>query len=158
MLVAGLGTSAVVSLGSALQILVFVLAACSALAAGSSILVVQAVGARDIARVSHLARQSLLLSILVSLPLAGTGLALAGPIIGIIGLSQEVAHVATGYLQVTMGSVVIMVTSLIAGGVLRSAGDSRTPMVVSAIARSKQVRAAAALRRSEKYASMTWPC
>ena len=155
MLVAGLGTSAVVSLGSALQILVFVLAACSALAAGSSILVVQAVGAGDIARVSHLARQSLLLSILVSLPLAGTGLALAGPI---IGLSQEVAHVATGYLQVTIGSVVIMVTSLIAGGVLRSAGDSRTPMVVSAIARSKQVRAAAALRRSEKYASMTWPC
>jgi putative MATE family efflux protein len=134
LLVAGLGTAAIAGVGSGLQIMFFILAALSALSVGSSILVAQAVGARDLGRASRLARQSLLWSVLLSAPLALVGLGLAGPIIGIFGMEPAVARIGTDYLRVTMGTVVVLVALIIGGGVLRGAGDSRTPMVVTAIA------------------------
>ena len=134
LLVAGLGTAALAGVGSSIQIMFFLLAALSALSVGSSILVAQAVGAGTLDRASRLARQSMLWSVILSLPLVAAGLVLAGPIIGIFGLEPEVARIGTDYLQVTMGTVVVLVALIIGGGVLRGAGDSRTPMVVTAIA------------------------
>jgi multidrug resistance protein, MATE family len=134
LLVAGLGAAAIAGVGSALQIMFFVLAALASLSVGSSILIAQAFGANDLQRASRLARQSLLWSMFLSAPLALAGLFLADPIIGIFGLDPEVAEIGVDYLQVTMGTVVVLVGSIIAGGVLRGAGDSRSPMVVTAIA------------------------
>ena len=134
LLVAGLGTAALAGVGSALQIMFFVLAALTALAVGSSVLVAQAIGAQQPDRASGLARQSIVWSLVLSVPLALLGLLLAGPIIGIFGMEPPVAQIGVDYLQVTMGTVVVLVALIIGGGVLRGAGDSRTPMVVTAIA------------------------
>jgi putative MATE family efflux protein len=134
LLVAGIGTAAIAGIGGALQIMFFVLAALSALSVGSAILVAQAVGARAFDRASRLARQSLLWSVLLAVPLALVGLSLADPIIGIFGMEAEVARIGTDYLRVTMGTVVVLVALILGGGVLRGAGDSRTPMIVTAIA------------------------
>jgi putative MATE family efflux protein len=49
-------------------------------------------------------------------------------------MEPDVARIGAEYLQVTMGTVVVLVALVIGGGVLRGAGDSRTPMVVTAIA------------------------
>lgn len=133
-LVAGIGTAAIAGVGSALQIMFFLLAALSALSVGSSILVAQAIGARDPKRANGIARQSLVWSVLLSVPLALIGLVLARPLIGLFGTAPEVAHIGVTYFQVTMGTVVVLVALIIGGGVLRGAGDSRTPMVVTAIA------------------------
>jgi putative MATE family efflux protein len=133
-LVAGLGIAAIAGVGSAQQILFFLLTALSGLSIGSSILVAQAVGARDLAGASRFVRQSLLWSIVLSVPLALLGYAFAGPVIGIFGVAPDVAEVGTDYLQVTMGTVVVLVALVIGSGALRGAGDSRTPMVVTAIA------------------------
>lgn len=130
-LVASLGAVALAGVGSSLQIMFFVLAALAALSVGSSVLVAQAVGARDMARASRLARQSLLWSVIFAVPLAVVGWSLAGSIIGIFGVAPDVARVGTDYLQVAMGTVVVLVTLIIGGGVLRGAGDSRTPMLVA---------------------------
>jgi multidrug resistance protein, MATE family len=134
LLVAGLGIAAIAGIGSSLQIMFFILSALSALSVGSSILVAQAVGARDLAHASRLARQALLWSVVLSLPLALLGYWLAGPIIGIFGMEPDAARIGTDYLQVTMGTVVVLVALVIGGGVLRGAGDSRTPLVATAIA------------------------
>jgi putative MATE family efflux protein len=134
LLVAGLGIAAIAGIGGALQIMFFVLAALSALSVGSAILVAQAVGARALDRASRLARQSLLWSVLLAVPLALVGLGLADPIIGIFGMEAEVARIGADYLRVTMGTVVVLVALILGGGVLRGAGDSRTPMTVTAIA------------------------
>lgn len=134
LLVAGLGMAAIAGVGSSLQIMFFILSALSALSVGSSILVAQAVGARDLAQASRLSRQALLWSVLLSVPLALIGFVLAGPIIGVFGMEPDVARIGAEYLQVTMGTVVVLVALVIGGGVLRGAGDSRTPMVVTAIA------------------------
>lgn len=130
-LVAGLGAAALAGVGSALQIMFFLLAALSALSVGSSILVAQAIGAQDVLQAGRLARQSLLWSMVIAIPLALVGFTLAGPLIGIFGLPPEVVSIGTGYLQVAMGTSVVLVALLIGGGVLRGAGDSRTPMLVT---------------------------
>ncbi|HET9224900.1 MAG TPA: MATE family efflux transporter [Roseiflexaceae bacterium] len=134
LLVAGLGVAAIAGIGGALQIMFFVLAALSALSVGSSILVAQSVGARAFERASGLARQSLLWSVILAVPLALVGVTMADVIISVFGMEPEVAQIATEYLQVTMGTVVVLVLLILGGGVLRGAGDSRTPLIVTAIA------------------------
>jgi putative MATE family efflux protein len=133
-LVAKLGASATAGVGSAQQVMFFLLSALSALSIGSAVLVAQAVGAGDTGRASRLARQSLIWSALTSIPVAFAGLLFSGSIMSIFQLEPEVTAIGTQYLQVTVGTVVVLVLLLIGGGVLRGTGDSRTPMVVSAIA------------------------
>jgi multidrug resistance protein, MATE family len=133
-LVSGLGTAALAGVGSGQQIMFFVMSALSALSVGSSILVAQAVGARDVKRAGRLARQSLLWSVIFSVPLALIGVALSHPVMGLFGLAPEVAEIGAAYMSVTMGTVVVLVALVIGGGVLRGAGDSRTPMIVTTIA------------------------
>jgi putative MATE family efflux protein len=134
LLVAGLGAVAIAGVGSALQVMFFLISALSALAIGSSVLVAQAVGAGDTAQASRLGRQSLLWSVLFSIPLSVAGFVLSGPIIRVFGLEPQVAEIGTQYLQVTMGTVVVLVALFIGGGVLRGAGDARTPLRVTALA------------------------
>jgi putative MATE family efflux protein len=133
-LVAGLGAVALAGVGSALQVMFLLIAALSALAVGNSVLVAQAVGARNLLRAGQLGRQSLIWSVIFSIPLALGGLVLSAPLMSIFGLEPEVARVGTQYLHVTMGTVVVLVGLFIGGGVLRGAGDSRTPMLVTAFA------------------------
>ena len=133
-MVAQLGAAAIAGVGSAIQVLFFVISALSALSVGSAVLVAQAYGARDLARAGTLARQSMLWSVLISLPLAFFGFLLARPIIGLFGLEAEVAQMGIDYLQVTMGTSVVMTTMLLGGGVLRGADDSRTPMLIKVVA------------------------
>jgi putative MATE family efflux protein len=134
LLVAYLGASAIAGVGAALQVMFFVIAALSALAVGSAVLVAQAYGARNFHRAGELAGQSLLWSALLSIPLAIGGILLSRPIISLFGLEPAVTEIAVEYMQVTMGTVVVLVGLLIGGGALRGAGDSRTPMIVTAIA------------------------
>jgi MATE family multidrug resistance protein len=133
-LVAGLGAVALAGVGSALQVMFFLISALSALAIGSSVLVAQAVGAGDTAQAGRLGRQSLLWSVLFSIPLSVVGFVLAGPIMGLFGLEPQVAEIGTQYLQVTMGTVVVLVALYIGGGVLRGAGDAHTPLRVTTLA------------------------
>src|SRR5919201_5164302 len=76
-LVAGLGAIAIAGVGSALQIMFFLISALSALAIGSSVLVAQAIGAGDTAQAGRLGRQSLLWSVLFSIPLSVLGFVLS---------------------------------------------------------------------------------
>ncbi len=134
LLLAGLGAVAIAGVGSALQVMFFLISALSALAIGSAVLVAQAIGAGDTERAGQVGRQSLIWSVLFSIPLAVSGYLLSGPIIGLFGLEPQVAQIGVQYLQVTMGTVVVLVALFIGGGVLRGAGDARTPLWVTALA------------------------
>jgi len=133
-MVASLGAVALAGVGSAIQVMFFVVAALSATSVGSSVLVAQAVGAQKLGQASRLAKQSLVWSIIISIPLILVGLFAAEPIIAIFGMEPEVSAIGVEYLQVTMGTVVILTLLVLGGGVLRGAGDSRTPMLVTALA------------------------
>ncbi len=133
-MVAQLSTAAIAGVGASVQVMFFIIAALSALGVGSSVLVAQAFGARKLVEAARLARQSIVWSILISVPLAVTGYFLAGPIIGLFGTEADVARIGEEYLQVTMATVVVLVVLMIGGGALRGLGDSQTPMRVTALA------------------------
>jgi putative MATE family efflux protein len=109
-------------------------AALSALSVGASVLVAQAVGAGSRPEAGRVARQAIIWSVLIALPLTAIGLPLTPAIIGLFGLEPGVAQVSVGYLGVTMGTIATLTMMLLIGGVLRGAGDSRTPMLVTALA------------------------
>ena len=135
-LVSHLAVSAIAlaGVGAAVQILQFLLSALAALSIGASVLVAQAVGAKDLTRASNLARQSLIWSVIISIPVAILGFVFSSPIVGIFGMEQAARDIAVNYMHVTMGTVVVLIMLLIGGGVLRGAGDSRTPLIVTTIA------------------------
>jgi multidrug resistance protein, MATE family len=134
LMVAQLGAAALAGVGSAIQVMFFVIAALSAISVGSSVLVAQAVGARALGKANIIAKQSLVWSVLISLPLIAAGLFFSGPIIAIFGMEPEVSAIGRDYLQVTMGTVAVLTLLLLGGGVLRGAGDSRTPMLITLFA------------------------
>jgi MATE family multidrug resistance protein len=133
-LVAGVSTVALAGVGAALQIVFVLLAALSALAVGASVLVAQAVGAANLAEASRMARQALLWSLLIAVPLTAIGLPLTPALVGLFGLEADVAAVARDYLGVNMGAVATLTLMLLASAVLRGAGDARTPMLVTMLA------------------------
>ena len=134
LLVARLGAEAIAGVGSALQIMFFVISALSATSVGSSVLVAQAVGGDAFPRANKIAKQSIIWSILLSIPMVALSLPLTESIVGIFRMEPEVTQIGIEYLQVTMGTVVVLTLMMLMGGVLRGAGDSRSPMIVTAIA------------------------
>jgi putative MATE family efflux protein len=112
----------------------FIISALSAISVGSAVLVAQSVGARNLVRAGNLAKQSLVWSLILSVPLSLIGLFNAHTLVGLFGMETAVNEIGAAYLQVTMGTVVVLVMLIIGGGVLRGAGDSRTPMLVTALA------------------------
>lgn len=133
-LVASLGAVAIAGVGTAIQFMFFVIAALSAVSVGSSVLVAQAIGARTFTRASQLAKQSLVWSVIFSIPLILIGVVASEQLIGIFGVEPAVQKIGAEYLRVTMGTVVVLTLLFLGGGVLRGAGDSRTPMLVTALA------------------------
>lgn len=129
-----IGAIALAGVGVAVQIMQFLLSALAALSIGASVLVAQAVGAKLFPRASNLARQSLVWAVLISIPLALAGLAFSAPLVNLFGLEPQAAEIATNYMHVTMGTVVVLIGLFIGGGVLRGAGDSRTPLIITTIA------------------------
>lgn len=133
-LVAGIGIVALAGVGAALNVLFLIMAALSALSVGASVLVAQAIGARDQRRAGHIAGQSLIWSVGLSLPIMIAGAWLAGPLVALYGMDAETTAVAVEYLAISAAGVPLLAVMLIGGGVLRGAGDSRTPMLVTALA------------------------
>lgn len=133
-MVAQLSIAAIAGVGASVQVLFFIIAALGALSVGSSVLVAQAFGAGKLGEAARLARQSIVWSIILSLPLAVIGFFLAGPVIALFGVEADVARIGKEYLQVTMATVVVLIVLMIGGGALRGLGDSQTPMRVTALA------------------------
>jgi putative MATE family efflux protein len=132
--VARLGAEALAGVGAAVQIMFFVFSILMATSVGSSVLVAQAIGARDSGRAGKISKQSLTWSVVLSIPLVLTGIFFAKPLIDIFGMEAHVTAIGVDYLQVMMGTVVVFSLSFLGGGVLRGAGNSRTPMLVTLIA------------------------
>jgi putative MATE family efflux protein len=125
---------ALAGVGVAVQVMQFLLAALAALSIGASVLVAQAVGAKELGRASNLARQSLVWSLIISVPMALAGFVFATPIVGVFSMEPAANAIAVDYLHVTMGTVVVLVGLFIGSGVLRGAGDTKTPLIVTTIA------------------------
>ena len=133
-LVAGLGAVALAGVGTALQTMFIVIAALSALSVGASVLVAQAFGARRLKEASDMARQAVIWSILISIPISIFGWVFTPAIVSLFRMEPDVAQVSIEYLRITFGTIGTLTIMLLSSSVLRGANDSRTPMLVTAFA------------------------
>lgn len=131
MLVARLGAAPLAGVGTALQAVFFLCALLSAIAVGASVLIAQAVGAGERRRASLLATQALGGSIALAAPVSLVGVALAAPSIHLFGVSAAVSQSGILYTQITMAASLPLIVSIVAAALLRGAGDTRTPLLVT---------------------------
>lgn len=134
LLVARLGAAAIAGVGTAVQVVFFLLAALSAVTIGASIVVAHAVGAGGWSGAQRVAKQAIVWGALTSLPLALVGALAAPALIGAFGVDAPVAAVGAAYLRVSMVMLPALLLVFVSAAVLRGAGDTRTPLMVSLLA------------------------
>jgi MATE family multidrug resistance protein len=130
-MVGRLGADALAGVGTAQQFLFFLIAILSAVAIGSSIVTAQAVGARDHSTASRISKQSLIWSLVLTVPLAIAGAVFSRQLMHLLGVTNAVAAIGGTYLTITMLAGVVLVVPFIASALLRGAGDTRTPLVAT---------------------------
>ena len=131
LLVARLGPAAVSGFGAANGLLMVAMAAFFSLSMGATVLVAHATGARNPAAAGLAAKQSLVLGAIVGLVMTAVGVLLAPQLVAAMGAGPEVVAEGAAFLRAFSLGSVFLVTTFIAGGVMRGAGDARTPMLVT---------------------------
>ncbi len=106
----------------------------AALGVGSTALVARFTGAGDRESANKTAQQSLLVGVTLSLLVTGLVMAFAPLIPIVMGAEPEVIPVASAYLRILSVTFVLAFSAFILNGVLRGAGDTKTPMQVNMLA------------------------
>jgi putative MATE family efflux protein len=132
-LVSRVSEEALAGVGTATQVVFILIVVLTAISVGCSVLVAQAIGARDYARASIFTKQSLTAGTLLAIPLALFGYAFARPLIGFFGVEPAVADIAVEFLQVSAFAMIIFVNSFALAGIFRGMGDTRTPMLANLV-------------------------
>ena len=130
-----LGFQAIAGLGIAQTYLMLVMTARMGLDAGMRSMISRAVGARQIAYANHVMLQALTLTTVYSLVLVGVGLALTGPLLRVMGLSDEVVTQAAGYMRFQLFAMSMMGLQRLTAGALQASGDSLTPLKAAGVSR-----------------------
>ncbi len=133
-MVGSLGASAIAAIGLSNQPVFTANAIFSAISIGSTALIARLMGAQDLKLANQAARQSLILAISTSLCLMLGVFFFAPAMIHFMQAASDVAPLAIAYSRIMSVSLVFSLTSMILNGVLRGAGDMRTPMRVNVVA------------------------
>ncbi len=133
-LVAGLGATALAGVGTALNVTYILVGIMMVMTVGASVLVAQAVGAGNWAEVNRIARQSIIWGILIAIPIGVVGVLFTPNIVMLFGMAPDATQIAIEYLHVTISTFVALTLMMLAGSVMRGAGDSQTPLKVTILA------------------------
>ncbi|HEY64427.1 MAG TPA: MATE family efflux transporter [Caldilineae bacterium] len=132
MMVSHLGASAVAGVGAANQVIWVLAASFSAVMVGTTVLVSHAIGAGERAQATRVVKQSVLIALLIAAVLGVVGHLYAEEIISLMGAEPEVVAAGGTYLRIILQMVFFMITMFVVGAALRGAGDTQTPMKVTA--------------------------
>ena len=141
-MISRLGSDAIAGVGSAIQMVFLINSLFSAISVGTTVLVARYIGARKPEDASHVLKQSILLSFIMSTLVAIIGGLFADPIIGFLGLDAQARAYGAEYWRIICITSLVLILMFMLGGALRGAGDTRTPMTVTAIINVVNVGAA----------------
>ncbi len=133
-MVGGLGPAAITSIGLSNSPVFFAMAAFSAISVGSTALVARHIGASEHREANLMARQSFLLSVILSLLFTALAFVAAPYVMGWMGADPEVKAIGASYIRISTSTFGFAIVSMIMNGVLRGAGDTKTPMRVNIVA------------------------
>ena len=128
------GFTANAAIGVALQIWIVVIVFISSLFTGMGVLVARFVGANEPEKVDRTVYQAFLTATFISLAImAPLGYVFAPQLLDLVNAAPGVQAEALPYLRIMFVGSVGMLIFFMLGGALRSAGDSRTPMVLGIV-------------------------
>ena len=97
----------------------------AAVTIGASILVAHAAGARDGERASRLAKQALTWGVIISVPVSILSVVSADQLVGVFGVSPEVAQIGADYWRIVSGTSVFLILTAFAA-CAKSSSRART--------------------------------
>ena len=97
---------------------------------GGMAVVARRIGERDRLSAEHAVWQTILLGIGVSVGISILGVALARPLLILLGAEAEVLRLGLSYLHVVMGGMFTLVLVFVINSMLRGAGEARLAMTV----------------------------
>ncbi|MFW6074722.1 MAG: MATE family efflux transporter [Chloroflexota bacterium] len=133
-IVSMLSDEALAAVGTASQLIFVLLILLIGVEVGGSVLVAHAVGARDRREANRVARQTIVVGLILAMPLTAIGYGLRHELIGLFGLEPAVEALTLEYWSVIAFSVAVLMLVFVLSGLLRGSGDTRTPMIASGIA------------------------
>lgn len=133
-MVGSLGEVAITAVGVSNSPMMLLNGLFAALGVGSTALVARFIGAGDRNSANKVAQQSLLMGIVLALLVTLLVVPFAEAIPRLMGAEPDVIPVAGSYFRILSFTFVLAFSSFILTGVLRGAGDTKTPMHVNALA------------------------
>ncbi|HHV80255.1 MAG TPA: MATE family efflux transporter [bacterium] len=134
-LVGRLGKEAISSVGLVNNLTNFVLALFTALSTGSTVLVARLIGEGNIRGAKEAVRQSLMIAVISSILVTFFCYIYADKFLELLFSQADITVVsmALQYFRITLYSFPLLLINTIVSGILRGAGDTRTPMKVAYI-------------------------
>jgi len=126
-----LGADAIAGVGLGGQLTFLLQVLFMGLSVGNTALVARAVGAGDKREAERIAKQSLVITVLLSIGIAAIGLFYADPIVRLMGATDEVTAIGGGFLRIVATFSIVIGIMIVGGGTLRGSGDTRTPMLIT---------------------------
>jgi putative MATE family efflux protein len=127
-----LGAAAVAAVSVTLPIVFVLIAAGMGFAIAGTTLIAQYTGARDHAMVDHVAAQTLLTILAVSIVLAAIGYAIAPWLLHLMNVAPDVFRNALGFLRVIFVGLPLMFLYAMAQSLMRGVGEVRVPLYIVA--------------------------
>jgi putative MATE family efflux protein len=103
----------------------------SFLAYGVTPRVARFVGANDDLNATRIGVQALLMAVAIGAVVTALGVALAGPIVRLLGAGPDIRDLAESYLRIRVLSAVAVLVAQVGHGWLRGAQNTRTPMFIA---------------------------
>ncbi|MBA3328915.1 MAG: MATE family efflux transporter [Solirubrobacterales bacterium] len=138
-IVGHLGTPQLAALALAATVLTTLVSLCIFLTYGTTAQVARLHGAGQAERAGQLAAQALWLATAIGAALALACLALADPLIALLGGVGRTADLAARYLRISAAGLPLALIALAGQGFLRGVGDLRTPLVIVVVAQAANV-------------------
>ncbi len=125
------GEDALTALGFATQLIFLLLVAMMGLTVGTVALIARAHGGNDRERVTHLVRQSTMLTVIVGIVMGGLGFFLARPILLALGAEPPIAELGASYLRPIMVTAAFYYLTILYSAMCRGVGNTRLPFLVA---------------------------
>ncbi|MCR5297489.1 MAG: MATE family efflux transporter [Clostridiales bacterium] len=129
-----LGPDKLAAVGATGSVNFLIIGMCLGLCSGFAIPVAQAFGAKDEGEVRRCVWHSVILSAVLSAVFALAAVLLCRPLLRLMNTPEEILDSSARYIGIIFAAIPCCVLYNMAGGILRSLGDSRTPVVFLVIA------------------------
>ena len=123
-----IGVVALAATATFFPIMFFLLSFLIGLSSGSTVLIGQAWGARNLDKVKQVAGTTLVTALAMGVVVAIIGLVWTDQILSVLGVPADIAPITAGYARIMLASMPGFFLFIVATSVLRGVGDTMTPL------------------------------